>query len=80
MNSNSNGNFRILALDGKGVYSLGFLREFERLTNIELYKCFDLVYGTSTGAIIAALIALGKSIDEIIEIYLSTVPDIMAMA
>ena len=81
MNSNGNENFRILTLDGggsKGVYSLGFLREFERLTNIELYKCFDLVYGTSTGAIIAALIALGKSIDEIIEIYLSTVPDIMA--
>ena len=81
MSSNNNGNFRILTLDGggsKGVYSLGFLREFERLTNIKLYKSFNLVYGTSTGAIIAALISLGKSIDEIIEIYLSTVPDIMA--
>ena len=80
MNSNGNENFRILALDGggsKGVYSLGFLREFERLTNVELYKCFDLVYGTSTGSIIAALISLGKSIDEIIEIYLSAIPDIM---
>ena len=80
MNSNGNKNFRILALDGggsKGVYSLGFLREFERLANVELYKCFDLVYGTSTGAIITALISLGKSIDEIIEIYLFAIPDIM---
>ncbi len=80
MDSNGNDNFSILALDGggsKGVYSLGFLREFERLTNIELSKCFDLVYGTSTGSIIGALIALGKSIDEIIQIYLSTIPDIM---
>ena len=80
MNSNGNENFRILTLDGggaKGVYSLGFLREFERLTSIELCKCFDLVYGTSTGSIIGALIALGKSIDEIIEIYLATIPSIM---
>ena len=80
MNSNGNENFRILALDGggsKGVYSLGFLREFERLANVELYKCFDLVYGTSTGSIIAALLSLGKSIDEIIEIYLFAIPDIM---
>ena len=75
-----NEDFRILSLDGggsKGVYSLGFLREFEKLTNVELYKCFDLIYGTSTGAIIAALIALGKSIDEIIKIYFSFIPDIM---
>lgn len=80
MNSNIKEHFRILALDGGGsmaFYSLGVLREFEGLTNIELYKFFDLIYGTSTGAIITALLALGKNIDEIIEIYLSTIPDIM---
>lgn len=80
MNSNGNEDFRILALDGggsKGVYSLGFLRELERLTDVELYKCFDLIYGTSTGAIIAALISLGKKIEEIIALYLSAIPDIM---
>ena len=80
MNSNVKEHFRILALDGGGsmaVYSLGVLREFEGLTNIELYKFFDLIYGTSTGAIITALLALGKNIDEIIEVYLSTIPDIM---
>ena len=76
----NNKDFRILSLDGggsKGVYSLGFLREFGKLTNVELYKCFDLIYGTSTGAIIAALIALGKNIEEIIELYFSFIPDIM---
>ena len=80
MNSNDHEDFRILALDGggsKGVYSLGFLRELEKLTDVELYKCFDLVYGTSTGAIIAALIALGKNIEEIVDLYFSAIPDIM---
>ena len=81
MRSNSN-DFRILALDGggsKGVYSLGVLLEFERRTDVELYKCFDLIYGTSTGAIIAALVALGTSIEEIIEMYVSLIPDIMGV-
>lgn len=80
MGSNGKKHFRILTLDGggsKGVYSLGFLREFEKLANIELYKCFDLIYGTSTGAIITALISLGRNTDEITKIYLSTIPDIM---
>ena len=80
MSSSGNENFRILTLDGggsMGVYSLGFLREFEKLANIELYKCFDLIYGTSTGAIITALISLGKKIDDIIELYFSAIPDIM---
>ncbi len=81
MNSNDSEIFRILTLDGggsKGVYSLGFLREFEKLTGEALYKCFDLIYGTSTGAIIAALIALGKNLEEIIEFYLSSIPEILS--
>ena len=38
---------------------------------------FRLVFGTSTGAIIAALIALGYSVDEIHDLYRSYVPTIM---
>ena len=82
MNLDGNEDFRILALDGggsKGVYSLGVLLAFEKLTNVKLSKCFDLIYGTSTGAIIAALIALGWHIEEIIELYLSLIPDIMGV-
>lgn len=80
MDSTGNEDFKILALDGggsKGVYSLGFLRELEKTTGRELYRCFNLIYGTSTGAIIAALISLGKNVDEITDTYLSTIPDIM---
>ena len=77
---NSQKAFRILSLDGggaKGVYTLGILKEIEALAQRPLWQEFDLIYGTSTGAIIAALLALGKNVAEIKEIYLASVPDIM---
>jgi patatin-like phospholipase/acyl hydrolase len=49
---------RILSLDGggaKGFYSLGVLREIEGMIKRPLCERFDLIFGTSTGAIIAAL-------------------------
>ena len=55
--------FYILSLDGGGslgVYTLGILVELERLVGTKLLNIFDLVYGTSTGAIIASLVALGE--------------------
>ena len=72
---------RILSLDGggaKGFYTLGVLKEIEALLNCPLYKRFDLVFGTSTGAIIAALIALGQSVDEIHALYKEHVPIVMS--
>jgi len=72
---------RILALDGggaKGFYTLGVLKEIEAMLGCPLHQRFDLVFGTSTGAIIAALIALGYEIDPIHDLYKSHVPDIMA--
>jgi len=71
---------RILSLDGggsKGFYTLGVLKEIEGMMNCPLYKRFDLVFGTSTGAIIAALIALGYEIDAIHSLYKKHVPKIM---
>jgi predicted acylesterase/phospholipase RssA len=71
---------RVLSLDGggsKGFYTLGVLKEIEAMLNCPLYKRFDLVYGTSTGAIIAALIVLGYEIDQIHEFYKTHVPTIM---
>ncbi len=47
---------RILSLDGggaKGFYTLGVLQEIEALVNKPLYETFDLIFGTSTGSIIA---------------------------
>lgn len=70
---------RILSLDGggaKGFYTLGVLKEIEAMLDCPLYKRFDLVFGTSTGAIIAALIALGRPIDEIHDLYRTHVPTI----
>jgi patatin-like phospholipase/acyl hydrolase len=73
--------FRILALDGggaKGFYTLGVLKEIEGMLGCPLYKRFDLVFGTSTGAIIAALIALGYEVDQIHTLYKEHVPRVMS--
>lgn len=72
--------FRVLSLDGggaKGFYTLGVLKEIEGMLGCPLYKRFDLVFGTSTGAIIAALIALGYEVDQIHALYKEYVPTIM---
>lgn len=77
----ADGRYRILSLDGggaKGFYTLGVLKEIEAMLNCPLYKRFDLVFGTSTGAIIATLIALGYEVDEIHQIYKEHVPTIMS--
>jgi predicted acylesterase/phospholipase RssA len=73
--------FRVLTLDGggaKGFYTLGALREIEGMVESTLDKRFDLIFGTSTGAIIAALLALGKTVDEIHALYKSHVVTVMA--
>lgn len=79
--SEANDSVRILSLDGggaKGFYTLGVLREVEMLAGGEpLYKHFQLIYGTSTGSIIAALLALGYKVDDIYKLYKEHVPKIM---
>lgn len=72
---------RILSLDGggaKGFYTLGVLKEIEAMLGCPLYKRFDLVFGTSTGGIIAALIALGYEVDQIHALYTEHVPRVMS--
>jgi len=67
---------RILALDGgglRGVLTLGMLREIETHLreshgndpDFRLSDYFDLIAGTSTGAIIAAALSLGMGVDEV---------------
>jgi len=70
---------RILALDGggvKGILTLGMLEVLEkelrrraRNPALVLSDYFDLIGGTSTGAIIAAGLAVGKSASELITMY-----------
>ena len=72
---------RILSLDGggaKGFYTLGVLREIEGLIGCPIHERFDLIFGTSTGAIIAALLGLGKSVKEISGLYEQHVPTVMS--
>lgn len=67
---------RILSLDGggaKGFYTLGVLRELEAAIGSRICEAFDLIYGTSTGSIIAALLALGHSVDEAHGLYADNV-------
>lgn len=72
---------RILALDGgglRGILTLGYLARIEELLDarfaavgrFRLAHYFDLIAGTSTGAIIAAALARGLSVAEIREHYL----------
>lgn len=72
--------FRVLSLDGggaKGFYTLGILREIEALIGCPIHERFDLIFGTSTGAIIGAMLALGKSVEEITALYTEHVPTVM---
>jgi hypothetical protein len=71
---------RILALDGggiRGTLSLGFLEKVESTLRADLGKpemvlsdYFDLIAGTSTGAIIAGALAIGMPVEKITEAYL----------
>lgn len=73
--------FRILSLDGggaKGFYSLGVLHEIEAMAGAPLCEEFDLVFGTSTGSIIGALIALGCSVEQVHSLYKKHVTPILA--
>jgi uncharacterized protein len=70
---------RMLALDGggiRGAVTMGFLEALEanlrkRHNKPHLLLCdyFDLIGGTSTGAIIATLLATGRTVTEIKEMY-----------
>ena len=71
----SSGPKQILALDGggiRGALTVGFLARIEQILRErhgrpDLLFCdyFDLIGGTSTGAIIAAALSIGMSADEV---------------
>jgi len=78
---------RILALDGggvKGVLTLGLLKPLEDELRrraggdsaFRLSDYYDLIGGTSTGAIIASGLALGLSVDELIDLYMRLGPEV----
>jgi Patatin-like phospholipase len=78
---------RILALDGGGVrgaITVAFLERIETLLsqkhgpNVRLCDHFDLIGGTSTGAIIGGALALGKSTKQVEDFYLKLAPQVFS--
>ena len=80
---------RILSLDGggaRGLLSLGILAQLERHlgersgdpANFRLAHYFDLIGGTSTGAIIATTLALEWKVREVVDLYFKLLPAIFA--
>src|SRR5205823_1552928 len=81
---------KLLACDGGGIRGIIIIEVIERI-EAELRKTsanpkpvpadyFDYVAGTSTGAIIATLIALGHSTDEIRDFYLRSAAEMFHKA
>ncbi|QGZ94318.1 patatin-like phospholipase family protein [Terricaulis silvestris] len=78
---------RILSLDGggaRGLLTLGVLAQLERQlgersgdpNNFRLAHYFDLIGGTSTGAIIATTLALEWRVREVVDLYFKLLPAI----
>jgi hypothetical protein len=75
---------RILSLDGggvRGIFTLQILARIEALFREErgkpdlvLADVFDMMAGTSTGAIIATFLSWGKTVQEIEDLYLEFAP------
>ncbi len=78
--------YRVLSLDGggvRGIYTAAFL---QRLTTqfataagvkaLDLGKGFDLITGTSTGAIVGCALAVGRPMDDVIKLYRDNGPKI----
>ncbi len=58
-----------LTAGGKGVFPAAFLAEIEKSLQGPIYRYFDLIAGTSTGAIIALALGLGLTAEEITGFY-----------
>ena len=79
---------RMLALDGGGVrgaLALGYLARIEAILreryqrpDLVLRDYFDLIGGTSTGAIIATALAIGMDAEAVRALYLQLGPEVFA--
>jgi len=76
----TNATRHVLSLDGggaKGFYTIGVLTELEAMLGAPLSEHFSLIFGTSTGAILAALLSLGYKTGDIFKLYSEHVPKVM---
>ena len=64
--------FWILSLDGgglRGTYAARLLYDIEKEFGISWTNKFDLIAGTSTGSIIAGALAVGKTAEDVFQLY-----------
>lgn len=72
-------NFHILALDGggtRGIYTAQLLAKVEQELGQPIRDCFDLIVGTSTGAIVAGAAVSKISMEDIVKLFDQEAPDI----
>ncbi|MHC2676954.1 hypothetical protein ACVI1J_009117 [Bradyrhizobium diazoefficiens] len=80
--------FRVLSLDGggmRGTYTATYLDRVatafarrRKLDSLDIGKGFDLIVGTSTGAIIGCALAVGKPLSEVVALYRKHGPKIFS--
>ena len=71
--------FHILALDGggtRGIYTAQLLAKIEQAFQRRIRTCFDLIAGTSTGAIIAGAAVSDIPMQDIVELFETETPHI----
>ena len=81
MNMENDENFYILALDGggaRGIYPAHILACLERKLSMPIGNCFDLITGTSTGAIIAGAAAAGVEMQTVVDLFEKKAPEIFS--
>jgi uncharacterized protein len=69
----------ILCLDGggmRGILTIQLLKKLEEIAGIPCYELFDMVAGTSTGAIIGGLITMGHTAKDIEVMYINLVSQV----
>jgi len=78
LNFNPNGKKVILSIDGggmRGMIAVAMLAELEQMTGKTSQQLFDMVGGTSTGAIIAAGLGIGMTAQQLLEtVYRDRLP------
>jgi hypothetical protein len=77
---------RVLTIDGggmRGIYSAAFLHELSSLfakkrgcKALDVGKGFDLIVGTSTGAIVGCALAAGEPLSKVVKLYRENGPKI----
>ena len=71
--------YRILCLSGggiRGIFQAVYLRNIATAFDKPLHECFDLIAGTSTGAIIALGLAFGVDPQKLVDLFKNDGPKI----